>query len=129
MYKTIRKKVASTVSEIERSEDFAWGKWLKTPSMAEHTVEGFQTSLLDTNHLNSWLEKPAFQKKRFDFRETFVFPESKNLHPKQSKTHIIFFSLTETKVKKLRLFDRQFKFEHKPEKVELGNIPVKMMEV
>ncbi|MDO8549650.1 MAG: DEAD/DEAH box helicase [Ignavibacteria bacterium] len=129
MYKTIRKKVASTVSEIERTEDFAWGKWLKEPALSEHTIEGFQTSLLDTNQYNSWLEKPEFQKKKFDFRETFVFPESKNLHPKKFKTHTVFFGLAKTEVKKLKLFDRQFKFEHKPEKVEFRSISVKLKDI
>ncbi len=129
MYKTIRKKVASAVSEIERTEDFAWGKWLKEPALNEYTIEGFQASLLDTNNLNSWIKNPDFQKKKFDFRETFVFPESKNLHPKKSKTHTVFFNLTKIDIKKLRLFDRQFKFEHKPEKVEFGIIPVKPKDV
>ena len=126
MIKSIRKKVASTVSEIEKTEDFAWGKWLKEPSLNEYTIEGFQTSLLDTTLFNSWLEKPAFQNKRFNFRETFIFPESPNLHPKKSKTHTIFFNLEKTESKKITLFDRQFKYDHRPEKVELRNIPVEV---
>jgi SNF2 family DNA or RNA helicase len=124
MYKTIRKKVASTVSEIERTEDFAWGKWLKEPALHEYTIEGFQTSLLDTQQYNSWIEKPSFSKQKIDFRETYIFPEFSNIHPKKTKTHTVFFGLSKTELKKFRLFDRQFKFEHRPEKVELGSIQV-----
>jgi len=129
MYKTIRKKVASTVSEIERTEDFAWGKWLKEPALHEHVIEGFQTSLLDTNHLNSWIEKPAFSKQKIDFRETYIFPEFSNLHPKKTKTYTVFFSISKTELKKFRLFDRQFKFEHRPEKVELGSIQINVRDI
>ena len=129
MYKSIRKKVASTVSEIEKSEDSAWGKWLKAPSLHEHLIGGFETSLLDTAQYNSWLEKPNFRKKKFDFRETFVFPEHKNLHPKKLKTHAVFFDLPGTELKKLKLLTREFKFKHKPEKVEFNNFNIMVGEI
>ena len=118
MYKAIRKKVAATVSEIERTEDFAWGKWLKEPSVSEYEIEGFSTSLLDTAQYNSWLEKPTFRKKTFAFKDTFVFPEYKNLKLKKYKTSAVFFGLPKTELKKFKLFDNQFKLEHKPVKVE-----------
>jgi SNF2 family DNA or RNA helicase len=129
MYKTIRKKVASSVSEIERTEDFAWGKWLKEPSVQEHIVESFQTSLLDTSQYNSWIQKPSFQKSKFDFKEIFIFPENKNIHPRKSKTHTVFFTLIKTEIKKLKLFDKEFKFLNKPEKVDIKHISVKLKDV
>src|SRR5690606_29363171 len=129
MYKAIRKKVAATVSEIEKTEDFAWGKWLKEPSVSEHEIEGFSTSLLDTDQFNNWLEKPSFRKKTLDFKDTFVFPENKNLQLKKFKSSAVFFGLPKTELKKFKLFDRQFKFEHKPRKIEFTDFNLVLNEI
>ena len=129
MYKKIRKKVASTVSGFEKSEDFAWGKWLKPPILEQHSIEDFESSFLDTDEYNSWLEKPAFQTKKFDFKETYIFPEYENLRPKKSKTHTVFFGLPKTQLKKLKLFDNEFKFDNKSEKIEFNNFGLKLKEV
>ncbi len=129
MIKSIRKKVASTVSEIELTENFAWGKWLKEPSIIEHRVESFQSSIIDTNHINSWLEKTTQQKQKFDFKEVYVFPELKNLFPKKVKTNTVFFGIGKTEVVKINLMDREFAVKHKPNEINFRPKVGKLKEV
>jgi SNF2 family DNA or RNA helicase len=126
MYKSIRKKVASAVSEINKSDDFAWRKWLKEPPLDEFEVEGFETSLYDTNQYNSWLEKPSSNKKKINFRETFVFPELKKLTLKKSKTNTVFFGLGKIDIITLKLLNKEFKINHKPEEIDFRGKPVEL---
>lgn len=129
MYKTIRKKVASTVSQIEITDNFAWGKWLKESPVHHKVVEGFDPSLYDTSHLNSWLEKPVSKKRRFDFKEAFIFPESKHLILKKLKTNAVFFGIGKIEIKKINLLDLETALKKKIDKTNFEFRPVRLKEV
>lgn len=129
MYKLIRKKFAESISSIKQSEDFEWKKWLKAPSLGEWEIEGFQTSLLDTNHLNNRLIEPAHEQKKVAISEVAVLPELKEFSSRKTRTNLIFFGLGSPEINKYKLSTFEAKYKQKPPEVKFQEKPVRIKKI
>jgi SNF2 family DNA or RNA helicase len=130
MYKAIRKKVAKSVSTIDRAEDFEWRKWLKDPQLSLHEIDPFTTNLIDAKPLNTWLVSQSTETSKIKGISLFaadVYPESKAIHPKKTKTNPVFFGLGTTKVErvKLNVSDSNL-FKKKPAEIDFKKSPVQV---
>ncbi len=93
MIRHVRKKLASSISEITSEEDFLYNTWLRVVPSKEVTVGKISSSLIDTSKIVYSLEKPLPTEHFFLLDSSTVYPEdSKHLFEKVG-TNPIFFAL------------------------------------
>jgi SNF2 family DNA or RNA helicase len=129
MYRLIRKKLAESISSIKQTDDFEWKKWLKVPALDEEEIESFQTSLVDTNHLNNWLTEPTHEKKEVFLSQVEIFPELKDYSSKKTRINLIFFGLGSPEINKFKLSAFEAKYKRKPPEVKFREKPVKVKNI
>lgn len=110
MYKKLRKKIATSLSEIEGTDDFAYGKWLKEPQHKDHKIESPHTSVFDTTSLNNYLEKPPSEKYGEILKEADVLPELKKAISKKIRTNAVFFNFGTSDITRFKLSDYEAAF-------------------
>jgi superfamily II DNA or RNA helicase len=136
MYKHLRKKIASSLSGLEHTDDFAYSKWLKEPQFQEFQVDSIYSALIDTAPLNTWLEKPEYQSYKVPLNEADVLPELKKVLSRKTKTSAVFFGFGSVDTTKVKLADYSTLFKKQksgtkekppePEKVKWSAPPPKV---
>lgn len=129
MYRQIRKKLAESISSIKQTDDFEWKKWLKVPALDEEEIESFQTTLVDTNHLNNWLTEPTHAKKKVFLSQAEILPELKDYSSKKTRINLIFFGLGLPEISKFKLSTFEAKYKRKPPEVKFREKPVKIKNI
>ncbi len=130
MYKILRKKVASTVNDIDAPEQFEWLKWLRTPHNESLPIESIYHTVQNFGELNLELTVPTSEKIEISNVETELLEgkyQKKFFIPKV-KTNKVFLKLGRPHIKKIQLFDPSgtdivfsSKVEHKDNKTLVTN--------
>ncbi len=102
MYRTVRKKLAESISELEFPEHYDWNKWLREPDSDDYYIDNIYTSVLDTEALNVWPELPSTRGYTFDLPRVKYSKPFKQLYIQKQKTSKIFFSFPKTSLTEIK---------------------------
>jgi len=102
MYKTIRKKVAGSVSRLDFPEHYEWNKWLRGPDSDEYSIDSIPWSILDTNDINLWPQLPSTRGFTFDLPRIRISKAFKQISFKTQKGNKIFFSFPKLNLKEIK---------------------------
>ena len=93
MLRSVRRKIASSLSEVERSEDFLFNSWLK--EQPHQTIEfgSIHSSLSDTSKIVLSIDEPYQSQHFFILNKTELYPEDKNYIFEKVKANAVFFSM------------------------------------
>ncbi len=92
MYKSVRKKVAESLSKVDLPEQYDWNKWLRVPLSDDLSVEPFYTRVIDTNDIILGFIVPTERGFTFDLPRIKISKAFKQLVIQKQKTNKIFFS-------------------------------------
>jgi hypothetical protein len=91
MLRSVRRKLASSISKVEEVEDFNFGSWLKIP-LSEKVELGVITSRLrDTNNIKYDVAKPINTQLHFDMVPAEIGPELKAYFFGKVRSNAVFF--------------------------------------
>ncbi len=130
MYKILRKKVASTVNDIDAPEQFEWLKWLRAPHNESLPIDNIYHTVKEVTDLNLQLSAPLSEKIELDEIETELVEGKyqKKFFISKVKTNKVFLKLARPQTKKIQLFDPSgtsvifsSKIEHKDDKTLITN--------
>jgi hypothetical protein len=108
MYKILRKKVASTVNDIEEPDQFEWSKWLRPPTNEELPIDRFYSYIKNIDNLNLELTPPSSEKIEIEKIPTELLDNKyqKHFFVNKVKTNKVFFRLRSIPVNKIQLPNR-----------------------
>ena len=93
MLRSVRKKIASSLSEIESGEDFLYNSWLRKPPSQKTIIRTITSSLSDTSEIGLSIEEPYSSQHFFLLNNSDLYPEENNYFFKKAKTNPVFFNL------------------------------------
>ena len=104
MYKSIRKKVAASVNNVDAPEQFEWGKWLRAPDSESIAVAKISSSLSGFN-ANMSFELPETNSFNFSTKKIRLFKSRKLTTFPKEKTIKVFYKLSKSSTRKIKIFD------------------------
>ncbi len=119
MLRSVRKKVASSVSHIEGAEDFYFSSWLRMPQDEQIELGALSSSLQDTSHLERNIPPPDNIEAIIGLESSEVLPEIKDYNFSNIKSNAVFFMMHTVSAKAIMISE----IEPKP-----GGYTAKMME-
>ncbi len=93
MLRSVRKKIASSISQVEEVEDFYFGSWLKIPSSEKIELGVIKSSLKDTSQVTYDINKPVLTKLSFGSLPAEVLPELKEYFFTKIRSNAVFFMM------------------------------------
>ncbi len=102
MYRSVRKKVAESVSKLDSPEHYDWNKWLREPDSDEYYIDSLSTTVLDTDDINVWPTLPSTRDYTFDLPKIKLSKAFKQLNIKKEKTSKIFFSFPKPGLREIK---------------------------
>ena len=93
MLRQLRRKLISSITEIEVKEDFLYNKWLRIFPTEEIIVGKISSQLLDTSKIQYDIPKSFFTEYFFELKNSELYPEDKNYIFKKIGTNPVFFQL------------------------------------
>lgn len=92
MYKSVRKKIAESLSSVDPPEHYDWNKWLREPLSEEYYIERVSTIILDTKDIDLRTAIPSARGYSFDLPKIKISKAFKQLYVQRQKTNKVFFS-------------------------------------
>jgi len=102
MYRSVRKKVAESVSKLDSPEHYDWNKWLREPDSDEYYIDSLATTVLNTDDINVWPVLPSTRDFTFDLPKIKLSKAFKQLSIKKEKTSKIFFSFPKPSLREVK---------------------------
>jgi len=93
MLQQLKRKLISSITEIEVKEDFLYNKWLRVFPTEEITVEEISSQLLDTSIIRYDIAKSFFTEYHFKLKNSELYFENKDYIFKKTDTNPVFFQL------------------------------------
>jgi len=93
MIRQVRKKLASSISELTSEEDFLYNTWLRVVPSKEVTVGNITSSLIDTSKIVYSIDKPLATEQFFLLDTSTLYPEDSAHLFQKVGTNPIFFAL------------------------------------
>ncbi len=102
MYKSIRKKLAESISIVDSPEHYDWNKWLREPSSQEYYLERVSSAILDTKYIVLESPVPTTRGFSFDLPKIKISKAFKQLYIHKQKTNKVFFSFPKTNLNAIK---------------------------
>jgi len=103
MYKSIRKKVAESLSKLESPEFYDWNKWLREPASDDYHIEPVYSAVLETDDISIETIVPDTKGYSFELPQKIKISKAfKQLNITKQKTNKIFFSFPKAYVEPLK---------------------------
>ena len=102
MYRSVRKKVAESVSKLDSPEQYDWNKWLREPNSDEYYIDPLSTTVLETDDINVWPTLPSTRNYTFDLPRIKLSKAFKQLNIKKEKSSKIFFSFPKPNLREIK---------------------------
>ena len=93
MLRKVRKKLASSISQVEGVDDFNFGNWLKLPASEEFQIGSIQSRIKDLSGLSIEIPTTDTSKHTFDITEPEVVDEIKIYQFKKVRSNAVFFMM------------------------------------
>ena len=93
MLRSVRKKLASTITHIEGAEDFYFSSWLRMPKDEQVELGEITSSLQDTSHLEQDIPLPDNREALIGLGSSEVLPEIVNYNFSKIKSNTVFFMM------------------------------------
>lgn len=103
MYKSIRKKVAESLSKLDSPEYYDWNKWLREPASDDYYIEPVYSTILETDDIS--IETIAPDTKGYSIQlpqKIKISKAFKQLSITKQKTNKIFFNFPKAYVEPLK---------------------------
>lgn len=91
MYKILRQKVASTVTNVESPEHFEWTKWLRAPETESISIEEIFSLVADTNKIEKLISPPSSESFEIKIKKPEQYDRSKKYIVPKPKSIKVFF--------------------------------------
>lgn len=105
MLRSVRRKLASSISKVEEVEDFNFGSWLKIPPSEKIELGVITSQLRDTGKVIYNIAKPVFTQLHFDIAEAEVPPEPKAFFFGKVRSNAVFFMMHSVSNKGVKIND------------------------
>jgi hypothetical protein len=119
MLRSVRKKLAHSISHIEGAEDFYFSSWLRTPQDEQIELGALSSFLQDTSHLERDIPPPDNREALIGLELSEVLPEIKGYNFSKIKSNAVFFVMHTVSAKAIMISE----IEPKP-----GGYTAKMIE-
>ncbi len=93
MLRSVRKKLASSITHIEGAEDFYFSSWLRMPLDEKIELGAIKSSLKDTSHLERDIPPPDNREAVIGLESSEVLPEFKDYNFSKIKSNAVFFMM------------------------------------
>lgn len=114
MIKQVRKKIVSSISNVELPDQFEWNKWLRHPSQEYHIISSIPVKLIKNDEWNKKIPPASVKKAEIiSFPKIKLYKGNKKLVFPSPKINRIFFGLGNSKLKEIKIFDpSKIKFKY-----------------
>lgn len=72
MIKQVRKKIVSSISNVELPDQFEWNKWLRHPSQEYHIISSIPVKLIKNDEWNKKIPPASVKKAEIIDRKSVV---------------------------------------------------------
>jgi hypothetical protein len=93
MLRSVRRKIASSISQVEEVEDFNYDSWLKVPSAEKIELGVITSQLRDTSKVTYDINKPIATQLQFNSEPAEILPELKEYFFSNIKSNAVFFMM------------------------------------
>ena len=131
MFRSVRKKLASSVAGLETVEDFSFNSWLRIPLHDIVEIGSINSHLKNTKKINLNLDIPESEKiVAAVFPETDIYPELKNYFFKKVRSNAVFFKMNTAEQRGIKLSAIESKsLKSKPKKFKFVAQPAEVKEI
>ncbi len=130
MIRSVRKKLASSISGLEAVEDFSFNSWLRIPLHDIVEIGSISSHLKNTKKINLHLDVPESEKFVAVFPEANIYPELKNYFFKKVRSNAVFFKMNPTEQRGIQISAIESKsLKSKPKKLKFVATPAQVEEV
>jgi len=93
MLRSVRKKIAHSISHVDGAEDFYFSSWLRMPQDEQIELGALSSSLQDTSHLERDIPPPDNREALIGLESSEVLPELKDYNFSNVKSNAVFFMM------------------------------------
>jgi hypothetical protein len=93
MLRSVRKKLASSITHIEGAEDFYFGSWLRMPLNEQIVLGEISSALQDTSYLEPDIPPAANKKAVIGLESSEILPEINGYNFSKIKSNAVFFMM------------------------------------
>ncbi len=131
MFRSVRKKLATSISGLEYVEDFSFNSWLRTPLHDVVEIGKISSHLKNTKKINLHLDIPESEKLAAAvFQEPDIYPELKEYFFKKVKSNAVFFKMNAAEQRGIKLSAIESKsLKSKPKKFKFVAHPAEVKEI
>jgi len=103
MLRSVRKKLASSITNIEGVEDFYFSSWIRTPQDEQIELGEISSSLQDTSYLERDIPPPDNSEAIIGLETSEVLPEIKQYNFSKIKSNAVFFMMHTVSLKAITI--------------------------